>query len=258
MSKKEVVITAVGPGRMNYIKEAGLSVLKAFERVGGMPLWIISGSKVTDWDHIENELSSLFHVVRIKNGSEPIVLNDHVASYDRDPVPVVVLQEWFIMSSAAQGRNMAGLIAPVGSLLFNLDADDLFTPERFLLVDDLMSFGVCEAADLLVSGELVNFPSSSLPSVITRGWLDVSRENGVGGLLDVHMATLSIQREVLINLGGYPALPVCEDTVFASRLSAAGVRGFVSKNIGYYYHKHEGQTTSHDYSGEGIIREFKS
>lgn len=67
------------------------------------------------------------------------------------------------------------------------------------------------------------------------------------------MTTLSIKRDVLLRIGGYPSSPVCEDSLLAIQLSRQGIKGYISRTVVTTYRIHDAQTTASDYDSVALI-----
>jgi glycosyltransferase involved in cell wall biosynthesis len=133
-----------------------------------------------------------------------------------------------------------------GNLIKALDADDILAPGALGRdIDTLLSFDVkwttSSALDLLPDGSLESFDSDPERGVIARGAV-VEHWRTHDYRLPVHPATLCIERDLVVALGGWFPLPTSEDTGLL--LSANTVTdGYFIDEVGLYYRKWPGQAT---------------
>lgn len=140
-------------------------------------------------------------------------------------------------------RNVAALYS-TGSILRNLDADDILLPGA--LESDIAAlknyrWTTSEALDLLPDGEKVSFAKGAEDRIIEIG--DIKRQWINAPILETHPTTLAIEAELFWELGGYAALPISEDVVLLERASQVA-RGLHRIAPTLLYRKWEGQMTS--------------
>ncbi|GAA5128860.1 glycosyltransferase family 2 protein [Haloechinothrix salitolerans] len=146
-------------------------------------------------------------------------------------------------------RNLA-LGRSRGTLVKNLDADDVLTPGA--LARDIEAFQrdpeirwtTSRVLDLLPDGSTVGFDADPAegrlePGKVLRHW----RENNYR--LPVHPTTICIDRDLLVTLGGWMGIPASEDTGLLLAASSVSVGHFISE-VGLYYRKWHGQATAND------------
>lgn len=245
-----IIMTPVGPGSQPYFLETAKSVLHASDsRVSTVPLhWVICGGAGVQWSSITDSLNECEIPI-----TQRITLNEPGEITPTEPLSATLIDLGGVHSSAATGRNMIATYAPAQSWLLNLDADDLLHHERLDEVACTDSdFHLGQAVDLR-GDDIIQFPDSSQAGrEVGKGWFEESWASG-NDCLDVHMTTLSIKRDVLLRVGGYPSSPVCEDSLLAIRLSREGVRGYISRTVVTTYRIHDAQTTARDYDAAAII-----
>lgn len=245
-----IIMTPVGPGSQPYFLETAKSVLYAsVSRMSTVPLhWAICGGSGVQWSSITDSLNECEIPI-----ARRITLNELDEITPTESLSATFIDLDSAHSSAATGRNMIATCAPAQSWLLNLDADDLLNHERLDEVARTDSdFHIGQAVDLR-GDDIIQFPESSQAGQeVGKGWFEESWANG-NDCLDVHMTTLSIKRDVLLRVGGYPSSPVCEDSLLAVRLSREGVRGYISRTIVTTYRIHDAQTTASDYDSVAII-----
>ena len=245
-----IIMTPVGPGPQPYFLETAKSVLYASaSRMSTVPLhWAICGGSGVQWSSITDSLNECEIPI-----TRRITLNELDEITPTESLSATLIDLGSTHSSASTGRNMIATCAPAQSWLLNLDADDLLHHERLDEVAYTDSdFHIGQAVDLR-GDDIIQFPESSQAGQeVGKGWFEESWANG-NDCLDVHMTTLSIKRDVLLHVGGYPSSPVCEDSLLAVRLSREGVRGYISRTIVTTYRIHGAQTTASDYDSVAII-----
>lgn len=143
-------------------------------------------------------------------------------------------------------RNL-GLARARGSLIKNLDQDDILTPGvlardiMILSADDDVQWATSRVLDFLPDGSTVGFDDPSAgriePGFVFDHWCSHNYR------LPVHPTTICIRRELLTALGGWMALPSSEDT---GMLLAASVLapGYFHGDVGLLYRKWPGQVTA--------------
>ncbi len=151
-------------------------------------------------------------------------------------------------SGAAVARTLA-LSRSAGSLIRNLDADDVLLPGALardisiLQEHDNVGWVCSQALDLNEDGSVAAWPYD-LPSegVVALGWAYrywLTNEYR----LPMVPGTICIRRQLLEALGGWMALPASEDT---GMLLSAGVisPGYFVKHPSMLYRKHPQQSTA--------------
>jgi glycosyltransferase involved in cell wall biosynthesis len=143
-------------------------------------------------------------------------------------------------------RNL-GLASAAGSLIKNLDQDDLLTPGVIARDIAILSshpdicWSTSRVLDLLPDGSTVGF-DDPLSGRIEPGFvLDHWRSHNYR--LPVHPTTVCIRRKLLTALGGWMAVPGSDDTgmfIAASVLAA----GYFHNEVGLLYRKWSGQVTA--------------
>jgi hypothetical protein len=129
-----------------------------------------------------------------------------------------------------------------------LDADDMLAPGALgreidvFAADPSVGWTTCRALDLRPDGSTAGFGGDPPPGRLERGqvldhWL---RHNYRAS---VHPATLCMRRDLLLNLGGWMALPAGEDTGLLLAADAVS-RGYFIAEAGLYYRKWPGQVTA--------------
>jgi glycosyltransferase involved in cell wall biosynthesis len=150
-------------------------------------------------------------------------------------------------SGPALARNLA-VGRSQGSLIKNLDHDDLLTPgvlERDIAVltgDPGIGWTTSRVLDLLPDGSTVGFDGSPAPGRIEPGTL-VEYWRAHEYRLSVHPTSICIRRELVIALGGWMGLAASEDTgllIAANTVSA----GYFHETVGLLYRKWAGQVTA--------------
>lgn len=245
-----IIMTPIGPGSQPHFLETAKSVLHAsVSRTSTVPLhWAICGGAGVQWSAIADVLNECEIPI-----DQKITLNEPGEISPAESLSVTFIDLESTHSSAATGRNMIATYAPAQSWLLNLDADDLLAHERLDEVTRTDSdFHIGQAVDLR-NGSIIQFPESSQAGQeVGKGWFEESWTKG-NNSLDVHMTTLSIKRDVLLRVGGYPSSPVCEDSLLAIQLSRQGVKGYISRTVVTTYRIHDAQTTASDYDSVALI-----
>jgi glycosyltransferase involved in cell wall biosynthesis len=145
---------------------------------------------------------------------------------------------------ACMARNLA-LSRASGTLIRNLDADDLLTPGA--LAREITVFAerpevgwtACSVVDLQLDGSLRGVDTDPPGGLLEPG----SAEAGYRAFrLAVHGATLCIRRDLVFALGGWPAMPATEDVGLMLALEIVAPGWFISE-VGYHYRKHPAQST---------------
>lgn len=245
-----IIMTPIGPGSQPHFLDTAKSVLHASaSRTSSVPLhWAICGGAGVQWSAIADALNECEIPI-----DQKITLNEPGEISPAESLSVTFIDLENTHSSAATGRNMIATYAPAQSWLLNLDADDLLAHERLDEVARTTSdFHIGQAVDLR-NGSIIQFPESSQAGQeVGKGWFEESWAKG-NNSLDVHMTTLSIKRDVLLRVGGYPSSPVCEDSLLAIQLSRQGVKGYISRTVVTTYRIHDAQTTASDYDSVALI-----
>lgn len=143
-------------------------------------------------------------------------------------------------------RTMA-LAHADGEYVKVLDADDQLTPgalARDLAVverDPSIGWTTSRVLDLMPDGSTVGFEGDPEAGPIECGAvLDYWKAHGFRS--QVHPATLFVQRDLVLSLGGWMALPASEDTGVLLALNCVS-RGWFTREVGLLYRKWEGQVT---------------
>ncbi|KUL51042.1 GltA [Streptomyces sp. NRRL F-4489] len=146
---------------------------------------------------------------------------------------------------AARTRTLA-LHRAGGLLTRTLDADDLF-PDEETLARDIealaahpgLAWTVAPCLDLHPDGRLVPGPNDPAPGRLPSGFLADGLRRGA---LPVMGTTATIYTELLVLLGGWPAIPAFEDV--GPLLAAEAVAdGWMQEKPGEIYRKHAAQST---------------
>jgi glycosyltransferase involved in cell wall biosynthesis len=146
----------------------------------------------------------------------------------------------------AVSRNRA-LARSSGELLQNLDADDQLLPgalsalETALRADPAAAFAFGEAVDLHGDGRLARFPPTFPAGPVPPGEIPARwRSDPADYWVPIHPAGIMWRRQVVLELGGWPALWGVDDT--ALLMSAAAVHPSVSLGREtFLYRRHERQ-----------------
>ena len=161
-----------------------------------------------------------------------------------------------VQQGAAGTRNFA-LARARGEMFRNLDDDDrlsrgaLRAAAAVLAEHDHVAYVVGPALDL-VGQELVAFPEVLPPGLIEPMVLvDLWRARDHLGA--VHPTTLCARRDVVLALGGYPAIAGSEDTALLMALSAT-VYGWQLDVPVLEYRRHDGQTLATSWAADPHTR----
>lgn len=223
------IITALGPRRDTFLRDAAASVAAAAKNAPFPVAWIIVGGH-----------------------GAPAQLPSIAASTPGVELHYEVLDS---PSPACIGRNHAACLAPDDTILVNLDSDDMLSASRLSIICEDTIAQVTLAQDLVETPD--GWVASSGPATRTglrpAPWFGDAMQT-YKSHLDIHMATLAIRREVLLSAGGYPALPWVEDSVLAFRLSEARYDLEVADTVGYVYRKHAAQTTAKGYNPQDLLK----
>lgn len=156
--------------------------------------------------------------------------------------------------------RMMALSRASGELIKALDADDLLAPGALArdiaaLEDPEIGWTTCRVLDLLPDGTTAGVDSDPEEGRIERGAiLRHWRRNGY--VSSVVAGTLCIRRDLLLELGGWMALPASEDTGLILAANACSDGYFIS-TCGMFYRKWAGQVTrsaAHNDDGERLAR----
>lgn len=218
-------MTSLGPGRDTYLKETAASISEA-AKYSPLPVqWLISYPADA---FCGDDLHYTENIVCVETTHIPI----------SGPV------------NAATGRNHAIMHAEKHAVMVNCDSDDLFTPERFQLIDidNHDTISVC-AADDVIDGEVVPYGPIRGGVYSYPWWEDaIEGDDDITPRFKYHLATLSIPRDIAIRAGGYPALDYMEDTVFAKMIHDKCKTDLsVYPEVGYLYRKHANQSSRRAY-----------
>ncbi|WP_329023329.1 glycosyltransferase family 2 protein [Streptomyces sp. NBC_00690] len=145
-------------------------------------------------------------------------------------------------------RTMA-LSRAEGRYVKVLDADDMLTPGALqrdlaaLSSEPGVAWTTSRVLDLLPDGSTFGFDHDPEEGPIERGEvLDHWKAHDFRA--QVHPATLCADRDLVLALGGWMALPASEDTGLLLALNAVS-RGWFTAETGLLYRKWPGQVTSH-------------
>ncbi|WP_410600925.1 glycosyltransferase [Amycolatopsis sp. lyj-90] len=156
--------------------------------------------------------------------------------------------------------RMMALSRASGELIKALDADDVLAPGALArdiaaLEDPAIGWTTCRVLDLLPDGTAAGVDSDPEEGPIERGAiLRYWQRNGY--VSSVVAGTLCIRRELLLDLGGWMALPASEDTGLILAANASSDGYFVA-TCGMYYRKWPGQVTAsaaHNDDAERLAR----
>lgn len=218
------VMTSLGKGRDSYLPQTAQSISAAAQHSPLPVRWIISYSSL---DYSNRDLEHLDGICGIDTTLLPI----------EGPV------------NAATGRNHAIMHADKKSIMVNCDSDDLFTEERFSMIDITQenTLWLC-AADDYVDGEVIPFDTPRGGIWDYPWWEDRIETNDTTPHFKCHLATLAIPRHLAIKAGGYPALDYMEDSVFVKKVhDICSPHLIVYPHVGYLYRKHKKQSSARDY-----------
>jgi glycosyltransferase involved in cell wall biosynthesis len=142
-------------------------------------------------------------------------------------------------------RNLA-LAQARGSLIKNLDQDDILTPG--VLARDISHIGggvrwvTSRVLDLLPDGSTLGFDSDPAAGPLEPGFVfDHWRSHGYR--LPVHPTTICIERDLLVAAGGWMGVPGSDDTGMLIAVSMVAV-GWFEPAVGLLYRKWPGQETA--------------
>lgn len=147
----------------------------------------------------------------------------------------------------AVARNL-GLARSRGSLVRVLDADDVLTPGALrrdvatMVERPRVGWCVSRVLDLLPDGTTAEFPDNPRPGRLAPGsvfddWLLHDH------VASVHPASLCVRRGLLVELGGWMALPASEDTGLVMALNVVS-DGWFTAVPSLLYRKWPGQLTA--------------
>lgn len=156
--------------------------------------------------------------------------------------------------------RMMALARASGELIKALDADDLLAPGALsrdiaALADPAIGWTTCRVLDLLPDGATAGFDSDPDEGPIERGAI-LRHWQRNGYVSSVVAGTLCIRRELLLELGGWMALPASEDTGLILAANACS-DGYFIATCGMFYRKWPGQVTrsaAHNDDGERLAR----
>lgn len=156
--------------------------------------------------------------------------------------------------------RMLALSRSAGELVKALDADDLLAPGALArdiaaLETPAIGWTTCRVLDLLPDGTTVGFGTDPEEGPIERGAiLRHWQQNDY--ISSVVAGTLCIRRGLLLELGGWMALPASEDTGLVLTANASS-DGYFLATCGMYYRKWDGQVTksaAHNDDAERLAR----
>lgn len=223
------VMTALGAGRNSYLPATAQSISHA-ACYSPLPVqWIISYST---FDYTSEDLRYLEDTPNVEVLLLPI----------EGPV------------NAATGRNHAIMHAGEKSIMVNCDSDDLFTEERFSMIDISQenTIWLCCAHDV-INGEVKTFSSPKGGLWEFPWWEDKVEGDDDIPHFGFLLSTLVIPRSIAVKSGGYPALDYMEDSVFMKKVhDICSPRLIAYPEVGYLYRKHPDQSSSRDYDTSKI------
>lgn len=135
-----------------------------------------------------------------------------------------------------------------GEIVQVLDADDQLTPGALARVIDVFTnhadvgWTTTRVVDLLPDGTTQGFDFDPPPGRLTHGSV-LAHWQSHSYRASVHPATLAVRRDLLLELGGWMALPASEDTGLLLALDAT-VDGCFIPEAGLLYRKWPGQMTA--------------
>lgn len=140
-------------------------------------------------------------------------------------------------------RNLA-LSRASGSLVKNLDQDDILTPgvigrDIAAMSSSDVGWTTSRVLDLLPDGSTVGFPGDPTPGRLAPGWVREQWEQR-SFRLPVHPTTVCMRRDLAVQLGGWMAVPGSDDTGLLVAASMISV-GYFESTVGLLYRKWEGQ-----------------
>ena len=139
----------------------------------------------------------------------------------------------------------AALSRASGSLVRTLDADDLLTPGALardiavLTEHPELGWTACAALDLHPDGTLTGVDTDPPGGRLALGSLFASYTTRRLAILGT---TLCVRRDLVLALGGWPALPSSEDVGLMLALDAVAPGWFITE-VGAHYRKHPAQST---------------
>jgi hypothetical protein len=162
-----------------------------------------------------------------------------------------------------QTRNLA-IARSEGELIRNLDSDDLLPVNALAdAVNSLIEyrsavFVVGSVLDMKQDGSLSDFDPSLFPTVDWQGDFSTLFEPGLQkpgllvsifkeeGVFPVHCSCATFRREIVLAVGGYPAIPRNDDLALFAPLSE--IAPWVNlEQTALIYRRWEGQTTNQDH-----------
>jgi glycosyltransferase involved in cell wall biosynthesis len=144
-------------------------------------------------------------------------------------------------------RNLA-LSRATGSLIKNLDQDDVLTPG--VLARDIETLSLrphvgwttSRVLDLLPDGSTVGFDNDPPAGELERGTV-FEHWRSHNYRLPVHPTTMCIRRTLVVALGGWMAVPGSDDTGLLVAASVTST-GYFHSEVGLLYRKWPGQVTA--------------
>lgn len=147
---------------------------------------------------------------------------------------------------AARARTLA-LHRADGVLLRAVDADDLLPDDEAIARDIAalsenpdLGWTVSPGCDLLPDGTVVPGPFDPPAGRLPAGFLAATQR---AGFVPVLGTTMTIYTELMVALGGWPAIPAYED-VGPLLAAEAVVGGWMQEKIGLIYRKYHTQSTA--------------
>jgi len=144
-------------------------------------------------------------------------------------------------------RNL-GLARAQGSLIKNLDQDDVLAPETLardiavLSEDRAIGWTTSRVLDLLPDGTTIGFENDPAAGRLEPGFV-FEHWQSHNYRLPVHPTTICIRRTLATALGGWMAVPGSDDTGLLVAASIVSV-GYFTDEVGLLYRKWSGQATA--------------
>ncbi|MFF5229999.1 glycosyltransferase family 2 protein [Dactylosporangium sp. NPDC000521] len=143
-------------------------------------------------------------------------------------------------------RNL-GLSRARGSLVKNLDQDDILTPgvlarDLAVLADPAIGWTTSRVLDLLPDGSTVGFDNDPDPGPLHWPFV-VDHWRSHDYRAPVHPTTICLRRSLAVGLGGWMAVPGSDDTGLLIAASVASPGYFIGE-VGLLYRKWPGQVSA--------------
>lgn len=156
-------------------------------------------------------------------------------------------------------RNIALAMTPT-PYFRNLDADDILLDgaldEDMSHLNDGYSFTTSCAYDLYEDGRIVHFPALREEGEVPENTISVNWSGEVD-IPDIHPTTFAGAVDDVIGIGGYPAVPRCEDVIMVSAVNRCN-SGYFSHKETVAYRKWSNQTTKRNDDVLTMCRAFRN